>query len=382
MPNDESPRRTAADKDKTRQQSRAVSGREAARGVASKPGGPQPSGRRQRSIQQSQSTAQRAEQRTKGRNGKARTQGRGGPSRPGNRRPTGPRRSPATLLTWAVVAVVIIIVVVLVVVKVTGGNSSSGSSTTAASPSVVQDVTHVPASVFDTVGVHSSQVSVTPPSVVHGQPPLTFTVDGKTLPGVFFLGAEYCPYCAAERWAIAVAMSRFGTFTNLGATESSTQDVDPGTQTLSFYKATYASPYVAFQHLEAYSNQLTPSGSGYVVLQTPNAEQKALVAKYDTSKYISSLSSSTGSGSIPFMSFGNKALLSGASYSPSVLQGLSREQIAGGLSDPSNPVTQAIIATANYLSASTCAADGGQPGSVCTSKGVTTAAKSMGLTLP
>ena len=31
---------------------------------------------------------------------------------------------------------------------------------------------------------------------------------GKCL--VFFMGAEFCPFCAAERWAIVGALDRFG----------------------------------------------------------------------------------------------------------------------------------------------------------------------------
>lgn len=285
------------------------------------------------------------------------------------------------LLTWAAVGLVLLVVIVLVVVNVTGGNSSTGGGRTAAPASVVHDVTNIPASVYDTVGIHSSQTQVTAPSLLHGQRPLTFTADGKQLPGIFFYGAEYCPYCAAERWAITAAMSRFGTFSNLGLTESSSSDVYPSTKTLSFYGSTFKSPYLAFQHVEAYTNQPTSSGSGYTTLQTPTKEQAALASKYDTSKYISSLSSSTQNGSIPFMDFGNKALLAGASYSPAILQGLSQSQIAAGLNDPKNPVTQAIVATANYLTAATCAATGSQPTSVCSSSGVTAAAKAMGLSL-
>ena len=30
------------------------------------------------------------------------------------------------------------------------------------------------------------------------------TLDGKS-PAMLYYGAEYCPYCAAERWAMAVA---------------------------------------------------------------------------------------------------------------------------------------------------------------------------------
>jgi hypothetical protein len=30
---------------------------------------------------------------------------------------------------------------------------------------------------------------------------------------VFFLGAQFCPFCAAERWALVGALERFGTLT-------------------------------------------------------------------------------------------------------------------------------------------------------------------------
>src|SRR5215471_17073708 len=35
------------------------------------------------------------------------------------------------------------------------------------------------------------------------------TSGGK--PEMLYIGAEYCPYCAAMRWSMAVALSRFGT---------------------------------------------------------------------------------------------------------------------------------------------------------------------------
>ena len=37
-----------------------------------------------------------------------------------------------------------------------------------------------------------------------------FTVGGK--PAVVFIGAEYCPYCASERWPMFMALSKFCTF--------------------------------------------------------------------------------------------------------------------------------------------------------------------------
>jgi Domain of unknown function (DUF929) len=291
--------------------------------------------------------------------------------RPAGRTPS--RRTPAALLTWGAVALVVIIVIVLVVVKVTGTSPSAtaGTQWTPVADSTVQEVTQIPAAVYDKVGVTSPATQVTPPTVISGQTPLTF--DGK--PGTLYVGGEFCPYCAAERWAMIAALSRFGTFTNLGGMASNPSDVFPNTQTFTFSKAAFTSPYLTLQAVEQYSN--TPSSSGgYTVLTPLTAQQKALVQKYDSTQF---LGAGGQAGSIPFINFGNSSLVSGASYSPSILAGLSRDQIASGLSDASNPVTQAIVSTANYLTASICATTGNQPASVCTSKGVTTAAKAMGI---
>ena len=97
--------------------------------------------------------------------------------------------------------------------------------------------------------------------------------------------------------------------------------------------------------------------------------------KYDTPKYINGLSSSDGNP-IPFMTFDNKFLVSGASYSPDTLTNLSRSVIATGLSDPTSPVTDAIIASANYQTAAICSLTTNEPSNVCTSSGVM-AAKSV-----
>ena len=155
------------------------------------------------------------------------------------------------------------------------------------------------------------------PTVVSGASILK-DQDGK--PIVTYVGAEYCPYCAAERWALAVALSRFGTFTNLSATHSASNDVYPNTQTLSFYGSSYSSPYVDFQPVEEATNQVV-NGS-YQTLQTPTAAQSALLTKYDSA------------GSIPFLDIANKYVVTGASYSPQVLQGLSRDADRGAAERP------------------------------------------------
>jgi NAD(P)H-hydrate repair Nnr-like enzyme with NAD(P)H-hydrate epimerase domain len=61
------------------------------------------------------------------------------------------------------------------------------------------------------------------------------------------------------------------------------------------------------------------------------------------------------------------------------LTGLTRSAIATGLSDPTSPVTDAIIASANYQTAAICSLTKDLPSNVCTSSGVKAAAKVMKL---
>jgi len=279
---------------------------------------------------------------------------------------------------WGVVGVVLVVVIALVIVSVTSGNSSSssgGNGYEAAPQSLVDEMTQIPASVYNAVGITSSAVPVTPPTATTGQSLLTYTTaSGESKPGVFYYGAEYCPFCAAERWAVVAALSRFGPITGLGLTASSTSDVYPGTPSVSFVKASFGTTDIAVRAIEGYSNiPLSNGQSGYTTLETPTQAESAMITKYDSTTFFPG----GQNGSIPFINIGNQFLVSGSSYSPSVLNSLTRDQIAAGLSDPSNPATQAIIATANYLTASICKVTGGNPGSVCSSKGVMAAASAM-----
>jgi hypothetical protein len=280
---------------------------------------------------------------------------------------------------WGAVGLVVVIVAVLVVVKVTTGSSNSTTSSytpvTAAPASVVSDVSNVPISVFNKVGVTSSTAQVVPPTVLKNQPPMT--LNGKT-PAMLYYGAEYCPYCAAERWAMATALARFGTWSNLKITASSHTDLDAMTHTFSFYGATLTSPYINFTAIEQYSNIPTDSGQGYTTLQNPTKAEAAIMTKYSSSQYNPNASSSGGI-SFPFVDINNVLLFSGASYDPGILAGQTWSQIAGNLSDASNPATQAILATANYMSAGICASSKDQPASVCNSPGVQAANKALKL---
>jgi hypothetical protein len=102
------------------------------------------------------------------------------------------------------------------------------------------------------------------------------------------------------------------------------------------------------------------SNGAYTTLQTPTAAQNALIDKYDVAPY------TTEAGAIPFIDFGNKYLVIGASYDPGVLAGLSWSTVATDLSNPSSPVAQAVDGTANYITAALCQLTGNQPASACT----------------
>jgi hypothetical protein len=71
-------------------------------------------------------------------------------------------------------------------------------------------------------------------------------------------------------------------------------------------------------------------------------------------------------GSIPFVDFGNRYMISGASYTPQVLAGLSWSQVAADLSNPSSPVAKAVDGTANYITSAICSLTGNVPANVCT----------------
>jgi len=301
------------------------------------------------------------------RNG-ARRPGQGGGGRPGG-------RLSGAMMAWGAVGLVIIVVIVFVVVDLTGSTNKSYVPDTPAPAAVLSDVTSVPTSVFNRVGIPTT-ANLAAPSVVSGQPPMT--IDGKT-PAMLYYGAEFCPFCAAERWGIVVALSRFGTFSGLKVTASSLTDTDAGTRTFSFYHSTYTSKYLSFFPIESETNIPAPGG-GYTALQNPTPAEEKVIAKYSQPPFVQASPDATpGSVSFPFVDIDNKVIISGATYSPGILAGLSWSQIGATLDQPSNPIAQAIIGTSNYISAGICAATGGHPGSVCSSSGVQVAAKALKL---
>jgi len=259
------------------------------------------------------------------------------------------------LIASGSIIAVIAVVVAFIVIKANNkpATNSSNGPTGAALASVVSKVTNVPASTLDKVGSGSFTGKIQP---VNGGTSLTS--GGK--PEMLYMGAEYCPYCAAERWSMIVALSRFGTFSGLSTVHSSTTDTPSNISTFTFHGSSYTSKYLTFTPVEMETNIPDPSTGGYTTLQTPTKEQQALLTKYDAAPY------TTQAGAIPFIYFGGKYLSIGASYDATTLSGLKWDQIAADLNNPDSAVAKAINGTANHITAAICKMTGNQPASACT----------------
>ena len=268
------------------------------------------------------------------------------------------RRRRLFITGGSVLAVIVIVVAFIVIRSLNKPSAAATAGANARTPlpaSVSNAVSTVPASTLNTVGAGAV------PQVV--QQPLTagsgaaLSSNGK--PQMLYIGAEYCPYCAAMRWSMAVALSRFGTLsTPWHGIHSSSADVFPRTATLTFYKSGYTSKYLTFTPIENLTVTKAP-------LQNPTAAQNALWARYEPDP------STRG---YPFIDFGNKWVLKGPIYDPAVLKGLTWSQIATAMRNPSSPVSQGVLGAANYMTAAICKTTNNQPSTVCTSRAVTTAA--------
>lgn len=258
-------------------------------------------------------------------------------------------------LTWVLAAVGVALVVVVILAIRQQGQQTPGGLALDGKPVSAQDManlTQIPAPTWSQIGTKNAQ-----PPIYVGK-----TDASSQKADVLYIGAEYCPYCAAARWSVVTALSRFGTFSGLDYSYSSAVDVYPSSPTFSFVKSQYSSPYINFQSVELQSNQRLADGS-YAVLQKPTAQQGALIQKYDAPPYVSA----DIAGSIPFILMGRTYMWSGAPFSPSVLAGKAQPAIAATLPTAQGVAAQAILANANEMTATICALDGGKPANVCNS---------------
>jgi thiol-disulfide isomerase/thioredoxin len=172
---------------------------------------------------------------------------------------------------------------------------------------------------------------------------------GKSL--VFFMGAGFCPYCAAERWAIVAALSKFGTWEGIVEDSSAGHDEKYlNIPTLSFARARYESKLVEFIGRETADRNFEPlqelDDKDYQILDTFNPDQI-----------------------IPFLLIDGQFMQVGSGYSPQLLEGLDHTKVRAALADANSAVGKAIDSEANNIVAMICKSIGGKA-EVCSSDSI------------
>jgi hypothetical protein len=282
------------------------------------------------------------------------------------------RRRTRNRLLLAATAIIAVVAVTVAIVLVRTGSKASPSAPPADGPtgatlaSVVGQLTSVPSSVLDSVGTGSLTGDGVGVPSASGGGYLASLTGASPAPGgkleVLYLGADFCPYCAAVRWPLIVALSRFGTFSGLTTTRSALAngagqaEPYPGTVTWTFYGSSYTSRYLTFTGVELATNKPDTTSGGYIPLQSLTSAQQSLAGRSDPQ------------GSIPFIDIGGRyvQMSSLVPYGPRSLASLTWSQVATALHDPSSALAREIDGSANYLTAALCSLTGNQPATACT----------------
>ncbi len=265
-------------------------------------------------------------------------------------------------LAWVVASLVV------VVPAAQAASRSDGSVPAPAQTS--QLVTSVPASTLNRVGIGDSRNPITSPGFGISKGRAHFTSDGK--PEILTVELAWCPHCAANSWALAVALSRFGTLTGLGELNTGTHyckvaedpcnlnpvSCFPYTDGLSFLDAGYRSPYISFAAV------VLQDVNGHNLEKPTRREQRSLKALHLQ-------------GVAPALDIGGAWSFQGSGYDPGALAHQSWSQVAGSLANPHNPTARRVDGLANLFTAAICRVTKGRPGSVCKSRGVLAAAAAV-----
>ncbi len=183
-------------------------------------------------------------------------------------------------------------------------------------------------------------------------------------PHLVFVGADYCPFCAALRWPLTLTLLRFGTLRNLHFMRSSPTDVYADTPTLTFYRARYTSPRVV---LRAYE---TATRFGAPLQHLPRAVSR-LFDTYDAPPF------TEDAGAIPFLYINGVYVVSGSPVSPEIFSGKTWGAIARELGNPHTKIYRKVMPVANALTAAICAGMNAPPRRICASPGVVIAAHAL-----
>jgi thiol-disulfide isomerase/thioredoxin len=241
---------------------------------------------------------------------------------------------------WAGLAMVALVIFAVVVLFLARGGDDGGDATAASGIGSAGSASAGPQGVSGAESAALGQVRrKSEESLLEGGKPL-----------VFFMGTEWCPFCASERWALVEATSRFGQWSGLGELHSRNgEDYFQALPTYDLTHATYSSDYIGVRHKELDTVGGDP-------LEKLGSLEQGLVDENDQW------------GGIPFLFAG------GASgrytvelpFSPGLLQGETFASLRKAVAaETSSPAAAAIDGQADAITALICKLDGRRPASVC-----------------
>lgn len=166
---------------------------------------------------------------------------------------------------------------------------------------------------------------------------------------VFFMGAEFCPYCAAERWPIVRSLQKFGQWEGLKQTISAARD-EPflNLPTYDFTKAAYTSPHIEFVAREIKDREFKP-------LQKLLKTEEKLLKKYNPKK------------EIPFLLIAGRFMQTSSGFPPKIFIGHTFRQTETELKKTESEIRKTIDEEANIISALLCLS--GLPPDLCKETG-------------
>lgn len=286
--------------------------------------------------------------------GGARPQSRGRPKGRNYRR--NEARRPWGLISGVVGVVAVFVVVLLVLESTLSSGLKQDTKVLPVPASLLKTLTSIPETTLaDVKGGNIVNYPINIPSTFK---PVALT--SKGLPEIGFVGAEYCPYCALQRWSLIIGLSPFGTWSGLKIIRSSVYDSPTNVPTFTFaYGAKFTSQYLVFSPHELQSNvSIHHDGDPYYNLQKVSGVLASAFTTIDTS---------TG---YPFLDYAGKLAQVGSEASTAdvaKMNGLTWDQVVVQLRNPKSVIAKQVLGGANYVTAAACMITGKKPAGVCNS---------------
>jgi hypothetical protein len=150
---------------------------------------------------------------------------------------------------------------------------------------------------------------------------------------VYYLGAGFCPWCAAERWSIVEALKHFGGWEGLTLDKSAEKN-EPflNLPTYNFHGAKFKSDYVDFIGKE---------------FQDRNFQDQDLLTDVDNVI----LDNYNLQGVIPFIFIAGKYIRIGSGPKPQQLNGLTHDDVKKQLESKNTDLANVIYDEANHIAA-------------------------------